>query len=404
MKKITLMLLLVTVFAAHAQKQPKPNVNKILSLLQEGKVKDAKEMADLAATYEKTRNDGKAWYHRGLVYLVLDTTSQEAFKSLSSDAFNEAVRSFKKADSLAGKNEYFVSAGMDFDTKPQQIERWANFWLNKGLQTYQDQPDESLSYLDKTKKLLENQMEKYANDTLTYYVSSIVANGQEKYDLAIADAQKYFERGGKSRDVYVVLYQIYNQSETHKNQDKALEIVREAKNKLPNDPVFPRLEIELLVKMDKVADAKAGLEEAVRKEPNDKQLHYSLGYVNLLLKDGQNARTNFQNALKIDPQYFDAKYQLAMTYLLDVDAISKEWSSLGNTAAESKKRSELVQKRVKASEVALPHLEELEKMKAPDSESQIDILEKMKLLYYYTADDKNMARVTQKLKALGVED
>jgi tetratricopeptide (TPR) repeat protein len=115
------------------------------------------------------------------------------------------------------------------------------------------------------------------------------------------------------------------------------------------------------------------------------------------------ARKSYEETLRIDPAYFEAQFQLANTYLVDVDKVSKELSATGNTAADSKKRSELVQRRVKAAEAALPHLEKAEKMN-PDKDSQIDILQKLGLLYYYTADDKNSARVNKKLKDLGVSD
>lgn len=406
MKKITFLLLMFGAFSLHAQKQPKPNLNKVLSFLQEGKLKEAKEMADAATTFEKTKDDGKTWYYRGLVYLALDTTSKAEFKSLASDAFSEATASFAKADSMAKKDtEYFTQSATDFvpETQTQQKERWANFWLDKGLKLYQDQPQVSLGHLAKTKKISSG-MKSYANDTLTYYVSSIVANSEGQYDLAIEDANKYFEKGGKSRDVYVVLYQIYAKEESKKDLNKALEVLRKAKQALPGDLTFRRLEIDLLVQMEKIGDAKKELEVALQKEPNDKQLHYFMGYINLMLKDQLAARTNFENALKIDPNYFEAQYQLAVTHLTEVDRITKEWSALSNSAADSKKRSELIQARVKASEAAIPHLEKAEQMKAPDSETQIDVLEKLKLLYYYVADDKNTARVSKKLKALGAED
>jgi hypothetical protein len=124
----------------------------------------------------------------------------------------------------------------------------------------------------------------------------------------------------------------------------------------------------------------------------------------LVTKYNDEARTGFQNALKVDPAYWEAQFYLSNTYLVDVDKISKELQSVPNTAAFSKKRSELIQKRVKESETAIPYLEKAEKMEAPDKDSQIEVLQKLALLYYYTADDKNSARIDKKLKALGVTE
>jgi tetratricopeptide (TPR) repeat protein len=118
----------------------------------------------------------------------------------------------------------------------------------------------------------------------------------------------------------------------------------------------------------------------------------------------EGARKSFEEALRIDPAYFEAQFYLANTYLLAVDKTSKTLSATGNTPKDSKRRSELVQQRVKESEIALPYLEKAEKMKAPDKDTEIEVLQKLALLYYYTADDKNAARVAKKLKDLGVEE
>jgi hypothetical protein len=58
---------------------------------------------------------------------------------------------------------------------------------------------------------------------------------------------------------------------------------------------------------------------------------------------------------------------------------------------------------VKACETAIPYLERAEKMKAPTTESQIELLEKLQMLYYYVADDAKEKVVRAKLKALGAD-
>ena len=58
-----------------------------------------------------------------------------------------------------------------------------------------------------------------------------------------------------------MLYQIY--SGPKEDKEKALEIVREAKTKYPNDDTFAKLELGLLIDLNKIADAKEGLEYAL---------------------------------------------------------------------------------------------------------------------------------------------
>src|SRR5687768_13507285 len=100
MKKILFLMLMVVTVAVSAQKKQKPNINKALKSLQEGNVAEAKQIIDEATTYEKTMNDGKTWYYRGLVYAAIDTTSNPAIHGLADDALKTAMESFEKADQL----------------------------------------------------------------------------------------------------------------------------------------------------------------------------------------------------------------------------------------------------------------------------------------------------------------
>jgi tetratricopeptide (TPR) repeat protein len=406
MKRTVFLMLMLIGFSVYAQKQPKPNLNKVYASLKEGKIAEAKEMIDAATTYEKTMNDGKTWYYRGLVYATIDTISNEEIKALEPEPLKVALESFAKADAMSGKNEYFIQPdGITPLTKTQQIEMLANYYLDKSIKMFQGEEQDyegSLAVLDKSILVFEQQAKTYANDTLAYFVGAIAANQAEQHDKAIEYAEKYFQKGGTSKDIYLLLYQIY--SGPKEDSVKALDIVQRGKKALPNDTTFPKVEIELLINSGKEKEAKEGLMEAVAKEPNDKLLHFFLGYVNARLGNNDEARKNFQDALKLDPSYFEAQFHLANTYLIEVDRISKELSATGNTAKDSKKRSELIQQRVKASETALPYLEKAEKMKPSDKDAEIEVLQKLSLLYYYIADDKNTARVEKRLKELGVSD
>jgi tetratricopeptide (TPR) repeat protein len=406
MKRIMFVLLMVASVAAFAQKQQKPNINKALNAMRDGKLSEAKEMIDAATTYEKTMNDGKTWYYRGLIYSAIDTSSNESVKGLDANAFTVAMESFKKADQLGQKDkEYFTTEPNNPlpTTKTQQLEMLANHYLDKAIKLFQDSDDleGSLATLEKNKTLFENNLPKYPNDTLAYYVTGLVAQQAEKEDLAVSNMNKYIEKGGRSKDAYLVLYQIANKKE---DKTEALDIIRQARTALPTNPDFPKVEIGLLIDMGKEAEAKAGLEDQIKKEPDNKILHFYLGYINAKRGDNAAARKNFEEAIRLDPSYYDAHFHLSNTFLTDVDKVSKELQATGNTPADSKKRSALVQQRVKVSEAAIPYLERVEKMSHPDKDSEIEVLQKLSLLYYYVADDKNVARIDKKLKALGVTD
>ena len=396
MKKLLfLMLMLIAVAVSAQKKQPKPNISKALKSLQEGNVAEAKEIIDAATTYEKTMDDGKTWYYRGLIYAAIDTSTNQAVNTLADDAFNTAMESFAKADQMAkAGSEYFTTDPNNVIpvTKTQQMGLLANYYLNRGATLYQsDSLEEAITNFEKTQVVI-------PEDTIAYFYAGIVANSMEDHDKAIANLRKYIEKGGTSSDAYSVIINTYSGPKDDK--EKALAVVREAKEKFPENPEFPKVEIGLLIEMEKIAEAQKGLEEAVVREPDNKTYHFYLGYVNSKLEQWEAAKKNFDNALRLDPTYFDAQYYLAQVYLIDASKIMDQVKNLGISAADKKKQAELDKILVEKYKIALPHWEKAEALKPND----LDVLDRLRTIYYYLGDDANEKRVSQKLKTLNAEE
>lgn len=388
------MLMLIAV-AVSAQKKQKPNINKALKSLQDGQLAEAKEMIDAATTYEKTMDDGKTWYYRGLIYAALDTTSNSSFKSLAEDPFKTAMESFAKADQLGKEgSEYFVTSPNSVIpvTKSQHIAQLANHYLNRGANLYQsDSLEEALENFEKTKTVL-------PDDTIAYFYAGFVANALDDHDKSLENFEKYLEKGGTSPDAYSLMINTYTGPKDDK--EKALEVVREAKEKFPENEEFPKVEIGLLIDLEKIEEAKTGLEEAVKREPDNKFYHFYLGYVNSKLENWEEAKKNFAEALRVDPSYFDAQYYLAQIYLIDAGKVADQMKNLGISAADKKKQAELDKTLVEKYKIALPHWEKAEKLKPND----VDVLDRLRTIYYYLGDDANEKRVSAKLKALSPEE
>ena len=393
MKRITLFLLMLATVSTYAQKAAKPNLNKALTSWREGKLDEAKANIDLAPTYEKTMNDPKAWYYRGLIYGSIDTTSNEAFRALDPNAFTVAMESFKKADELSNGKELFIqdASGMPV-MKTQQMTYWANTYINKGASLYQEEDlENSLKAFEKAQMII-------PDDTLAYFYAGFVANSLENYDKAIASFQKYIDLGGKSSDAYLSIINI--NSGPKANKEEALRVVRLAKPKFPNNPDLPKVEIGLLIDLKRIDEAKSGLEDAIKKEPTNKILHFYLGYANASLNDFETAKKNYEEALKIDPQYFEAQLYLAKLVYADAASIKKEMSNLGITAADKKKRFELDKQLVEKLKIALPYWEKAEKLNPSDQE----VLDTLYSIYVDLDLQDQLKRVEKRYKELGIEN
>lgn len=392
MKKVVLILLMVPALV-FAQKPIKPNLNKAIGFWRDGKLKEAKEMIDVSVADPKLSQDGKAWYYKALIYASLDTTNVEEYKAMEANALNVVIESLQKADQLAkGNSEYFVNDASGFPVlRTQQMAYLNSHYLNKGVELYQeDDYENAMVQFEKSQKLV-------PDDTTGYFFGSIVTQNLEDWDKAITNINAFIEKGGTSPDAYSWLINIYN---VHKeDKEKALEVTRKAKEKFPEKTDFSRLEIGLLIDLNKIDEAKAGLELAVKEEPDNKVLHFFLGYTHLKQNNLELAKASFEESVKIDPQYFDAQLYLARVVSEDAKKIKKEMNNLGISEKDKKRRFELDKVYVEKLKVALPYWEKAEKL----NPSEQEVLDELYSIYVDLDNQPQIKRIEKRYKELGIE-
>lgn len=395
MKKAVILLVMLMPLALLAQKPLKPNLNKALNSWKEGQLKEAKDMIDVCVTDPKLSLDAKTFFYKGLIYASFDTTSDASLREMVPTSFEDAQQAFAKADEMNknSKGELFYTDAFGLPVlKSQVTEGLYAYYINQGATAYQDDDfDTALKNFDKTIQIA-------PKDTTVRFYSGLVAYANEDFDRAITDLSTYNELGGNSADAYSIIATIYGGPKEDKA--KALLVVQEAKKKFPANKDFPLMEIGYLIDLERIADAKGGLEAAVAEDPQNKTLNFYLGYVNSKLEFWEEAKKNFNAALKIDPMYFDAQYYLAQIYYIEADKIKREMNNLGISDADKKKKLQLDKELVDKYRIAMPYWEQAEKLNPSDS----DVLDKLSTIYYYLGEDAKAARVEKRLKELGLEN
>lgn len=402
MKNLFLIVLLAPA-VVFAQKAPKPNTGKILSLYQEGKYKEAKEQADVTIADPKLSVDGKAWYYRGLVYATLDTIPDASVKALDPNARKVAIESFKKSEELNKKGtEYFIQAPGEIEPilKKDQLMNWANYYLAKSIKLMQqDEPDYEGSYAQGglARTIFENTLDKYGNDTLTYYVQALAAINATRYDSAEEASLKYVEKGGKSADIYLILFQIYNDKD---QKDKALAIAKEARAKYPFREDFMKNELNIYLTTKQYDAAKAMVEEQVQTSPSPES-YYLLGELNRELKNTPEAIKGYKKALELDANHYDSNAGMAEVTYAEVGEIRSQ----RDETKDNTKRQQLYMKIEQELKESIPYWERLETLKPNDE----NVLYGLQSIYndLSTYDDAKytpkLKKLKAKMKALGLE-
>ena len=405
MKKIAILLIGFIPFAALAQKEIKPSITNAEKALRAGKFDEAKSIIDVTTASQDfmvdkkgqpTKNAAKAWYLKGVIYAGFDTTKVEKFKSIVPDGFPVAKESFEKAKAIDnGKTPAFLNDAVGFPMMNDQISAFlAQSYFNTAVAAYQNDKDYKKAF-----EFTERTLYFVPNDTAIMMNAGIFfAPAAGEYDKAIALIKEYQAKGGSSPDAYIMLFSIYRDQK--KDNESALKLAQELVVKYPNNKEYPRFELDMYVKMNRLPEAKAAMERQAAADPNDKESRYFLGVISSELKDPVEARKWYEEAIKLDPKYFEPQLGLAEVIYFEAKAVKDQMNQLGNSKDDFNKKVQLDKVYQEKLRVALPYWEKCEKL-SPDEGKVLDVLY---LIYSDLDMTAQVTRIEKRMKALGLLD
>jgi tetratricopeptide (TPR) repeat protein len=433
MKKIISLLLLLPL-AAVAQKEVKPSVSKTEAALQKGNIDDAKPISDATVTNQEfmfdkkgqpSKSAAKAWYLRGIIYAAIDTSKTSKYKG-DADLFATAKEGFDKAEEIdKGKNKSLfnrISAGLPLAISKDEIAKtFAQAYLERGFKTYQAK-DFKKAFVD-----IQRVLYFVPNDTTQLMNAGMYfAPNAEEYDKAIQIMKKYLAGGGKNPDVLLQLYTMYQKKAElvkvkykgsknpdavlqdtayMKNINASLEVAKELTNKYPSNVDYLNMEYNVYTQTNRLPEAKTLMEKRAKDNPNDKESRYFIGLICNELKDTEGTKQWMVEALKVDPDYFDANLVLAKLTYTEAQKLRNDRNAINGTKeADLKKRQDLYKIiPVKLKESAA-YWEKCAAINSADQDGLYGLLAIYSDITLY--DDTYEAKVTdlkKKMKALGLE-
>ncbi len=301
-----------------------------------------KAIESLKKDVEKNPKSDEGYYLLGYVY-----GEQQDFANMV-DAYN---------NSLAASNKFAE------DIKKSENYYWAN-QFNKGVRLYQDgtkttDKDSSKILLDKSVDAFKNAILLEPDSTNSYKNLSFVYISKGDYDAAVEPLQKIIDID-KSADGYKYLGEIlYDKGTQIKATDsvqaqdyfnKTINILEEGRKLYPKDSDILRTLANSYISANKIDVAKDIFRQGIEAEPENQYYKYNYGVLLLQAGDFQGAEEQFEKAIKIQPDYDNAIYNLAVTYV--------KWGTEINKEAEDKGEMEnqAYKEKYKA---ALPYLEKV---------------------------------------------
>ncbi|MEQ9304887.1 MAG: hypothetical protein RJQ14_13345 [Marinoscillum sp.] len=349
---------LVLTFSGYAQKKPK--INKANSARESGELAEAKSIIDEAIVHEKTMDDGKTWYFRGLIYATIDTTSNADISSLSSNPMEEAMAAFNKAKEIdpEGKNYYTTGEFGIPVLMDQQISGYYSHYYNKAVQAFQNKEFEDA---------VENFEYSYyimPEDTNAYTNAAYAAHNGELYDAAIKNYRAAIAAGSTSIDMYYNCLNILLSAKEDK--EAALELAEEGLEQFPGDGTLSKNKINILIELGRIEEAKADLLSAIEAEPENAGLYFTLGVMYDELEESENAKEAYKGGIEVDPNHYESNFNYGVILINEANDVIKQNNNLGMSKADQKKSKELAPVIDEKLKTALPQWERIYEIKPSD--------------------------------------
>lgn len=261
----------------------------------------AKEFIDLAAAHEDTKNSAKTQYLKGEIYIAIMALGQksndpELLEMTNEDMMKQAQQALKA--SYEGGKKYQSSveeavyrARVYFDQTANNLYNEDKFAEASDLYAWQAKFGEITGTLDSN----------------AVFFSSVCAEKAEQYDVAAAGYYKMAKAGFKGPVTYNLAAGAFRKNE---QIDRAKEVIAEGRELYPTDRDLLLELVNINIDANDPEGAEAALQAAIASDPDNKQLHYTIGTIYIEMKQNEKAEEALMKALELDPEYTLAQYQL----------------------------------------------------------------------------------------------
>lgn len=350
MKKLAILILMMTIGVGLSAQNS--NVTSAYNYLRYGKLDKAQVAIDKAIEHPKTSGNAKTWYYYGNVYLQIALSEDEKFKSLDPDPLPKAYNAYVKARELDTKEEYKVDIDNFILVCGEQF-------YNKGVNLYNAQDYEnSMKAFAQSAAINENagRLDSLAtyNAALTAELSGNIEAAKEYY-IKLIEIQ-YLQPG-----IYSSLADI---EKAAGDTATAMEYILQGRKIFPDDFNLIIAETNIYLAKGDQEKAMELLQLAIAKDDTNPTLFFAVGTNYDQMGDFEEAESSYKRAIALDPEYFDANYNLGALFVNKAIEILAQADAL--PLNEEKKYNTLKEEANELLKNSLPYLEKADELQPDD--------------------------------------
>lgn len=299
--------------AVYAQKTLRTTA---FNYLRKGQLDKALESIEPTISDPTTMNDPKTWFYRGNLYLQIHMDTTGKYKNLDPNALTKAFESYQKMRDLDTKKEYYTEAIQNLLVIGEQL-------YNAGVEKFKvEDYNSAMEHFEKAMVVANH----YGNvDTLAMFNAGLAAENAKNYPKALQYYNEVIKLDYKNPVIYSSLSGVYLAT---KDTAQAFEAIRVGRDKYPNDFNLLITETNLYLNTKQNEKAIENLKQAVITDPDNATIHYAVGASYDLMGNKAEAEKAYIKATELNPQHFDANYNLGALYVNQAAEIITEANKL----------------------------------------------------------------------------
>jgi tetratricopeptide (TPR) repeat protein len=320
----------------------------------------------------KPNDQAQAWLYRAAIYQNVIQSGDEALLAKYPDALEIVYESLMNCM----KNPEFLE-----DNKQEIYQRVGsvmNTYYTKGADLYNaGKFAEATPMFKKAYDIAKTLGSPDANDMLNLAATSALRAGD--YNTALAYFTELKNNGVETVDLYKHLAACYNGLGDSK---QAMDMINAGLEKTPGDAGLILEKVNAYLKEGRGAEAVEDLNKLRELDPENAQLLFVLGTIygdenNKDVYDPEKALKYYEDALKIDPNYYDATYNIGVLYTTMANKYIEEANEItGFSKAEQEQYNSLIEQANELLRTGMPYLK-----KAYETQPSDDVKNVLRSIY-----------------------
>ena len=335
---------------------------------------------DKAVANEKTSGKAKTWYTRGEIYDAMASSPIYGKNLQPGEGAQKAFESYSKTIELDTKTGEFGKQAV------AKMDNLYGQFFNDAVNSY------NAKDYDKAVASYKLASQVRPQDTTAVLYSAYASEAKQDYAAAKTSYGQLLGMNYKSVTLYTRLLQM---AKLQKDDAEAAKVLKQALSAYPTNKAFMLEDLNVSLSSGKGVDALEKINKSIAADPGNSNLYAVRGSMYDQQKKGDLALSDYRKAVELDPNNFDAQFNLGVyNYNKAAEAYTRASKMDLKTYQTSGKKFEVEGK--KYFESSVPHFEKALQLQ-PDDRNTLISLQKV---YFRLGRNADSERLNAKLQAM----